>query len=96
MRSEIHPIGTVASARWEAVKFQSAAQVLFPLKGDWGIDTPFMPAVQFMFFASRLGGYLTTPKTFERDYEFIVDLPNETAARSIVPIGATPEHPATR
>ncbi|MEJ7714119.1 MAG: hypothetical protein WKF84_30820 [Pyrinomonadaceae bacterium] len=93
MRSELHPCCAVATSRWEAQKFDSSAQVLFPVTGPLGIDTPFMPGVQFMFFASRLGGYVTVPGVFERDYEFIVDLPEETVGRTIIPIGATPDHP---
>ena len=92
MRSELHPCAAVASARWEALKFDAAAKVLFPVPSALGIETPFMPGVQFAFFASRLGGYVTVPGVFERDYEFIVDLPRETAGRAVVPIGATPDH----
>lgn len=93
MRSELHPVGAVASVRWEAQKFDSSSQVLFPNANPLGIDTKFMPAVQFSFFASRFGGYLTTPQVFQQDYEFIVDLPRETPGRAIAPIGSSPDHP---
>ena len=90
MRTELHPCAAVATARWEAQRYGPSDSVLFPTPSPLGIDTPFMPSVQFMFFASRRGGYLEVPKVFDRDYEFIVDLPKEAAGRRIVPIGATP------
>jgi hypothetical protein len=93
MRSELHPVCAVATARVEAQKFDSSAQVLFPVTGPLGTDTKFMPGVQFMFFASRLGGYVTVPQVFEKDYEFIVDLPREIVGRTIIPIGPSSENP---
>jgi hypothetical protein len=93
MRSELHPIGAVATVRVEAQKFSSNAQVLYPFQNPLGIDTPFMPGVQFMFFASRLGGYITVPEALQTDYEFIVDLPKEIEKRAIAPIGPAPPDP---
>lgn len=87
MRSELHPVGAVASARVEAQKFDSSSQVLFPLTQSLGTDTKFVPGVQFLFFASQLGGYFQVPEVFNSDYEFIVDLPREAVGRTIVPIG---------
>lgn len=81
-RSELHPCKAIATARWEAHKFP-------------GTDH-FVPAIQFMFFGNRRGGY----KTFEslkprdgKDYEFIVDLPPPSGAflPLDVPVGSTPD-----
>lgn len=81
-RSELHPCKAIATARWEAHKFP-------------GTDH-FVPAIQFMFFANRRGGY----KTFRslapsngKDYEFIVDLPPPSGAflPLDVPVGSTPD-----
>lgn len=86
-RSELHPCKAIASARWEAHKFPGTPH--------------FVPAIQFMFFASRLGGYkrfdkLQTPDG--KNYEFIVDLPapgNGFSAMT-VPVGPTPDFPLNR
>lgn len=63
-RAELHPCKAIASARWEAFKFKE--------------NDKFVPAIQFMFFTSRFGGYhdfaSINPAT-GGDYEFIVDLP---------------------
>ena len=60
--TELHPCKAVATARWEAVKFAE--------NGDL-----FVPGIQFMFFASKWGGYLDFSTIHDKDYEFIVDLP---------------------
>jgi hypothetical protein len=81
-RSELHPCRAVATARWEAFNF--------PENGD-----AFVPAIQFMFFATRLGGYIDEehPVTLPReDIEFIVDLPEfKPAPDYTFPIGHTPD-----
>jgi hypothetical protein len=59
-RTELHPVLAVASARWEGVKFDE--------------NPYYVPAIQFMFFSSRVGGYYNFV-SIKRDYEFIVDLP---------------------
>jgi hypothetical protein len=77
-RSELHPCHAVATARWEAVAF--------PENGD-----VFVPAIQFMFFATRLGGYSHRDALDGGPYEFIVDLPPLAAtAASEHAIGRTP------
>jgi hypothetical protein len=78
-RSELHPIKAVATARWEAVKFDE--------------NERHVPAIQFMFFACRIGGYWDFPSISDKDYEFIVDLPEAPAPPPEYPIGHTPEFP---
>lgn len=81
MRTELHPIKAVASARWEAIKFPE----------NNGL---YVPAIQFMFFASKTGGYQPFSSLGGRDYEFIVDLPKIPGALAVkAPIGSTPEFP---
>jgi len=79
MRSELHPCKAAASARWEAVKFDE--------------NEKYVPAIQFVFFASRFGGYWDVPTITDRDYEFIVDLPKIEAAARAWDIGHTPDFP---
>jgi hypothetical protein len=76
-RSELHPCKAVATARWEAVKFDE--------------NERHVPAIQFMFFACRSGGYWDFPSISGSDYEFIVDLPDGPAPPVEYPIGHTPE-----
>jgi hypothetical protein len=91
MRTELHPILALATARWEAFRFDA--------NGD-----RFVPAVQFLLFASRLGGYwdfqTVKPGGFlarraaapdaTKDYEFIVDLPKpEPQSEEPHPLGHT-------
>jgi hypothetical protein len=78
-RSELHPCKAVATARWEAVKFDE--------------NERHVPAIQFMFFACRFGGYWDFPSISGSDYEFIVDLPEAPAPPPAYPIGHTPEFP---
>ena len=79
MRTELHPCKAIASARWEAFNF--------PENGGL-----YVPAIQFMFFASSLGGYRAFPTLGGHDYEFIVDLPKLNAGQTVsAPIGATPD-----
>ena len=79
-RSELHPIKAVATARWEAVKFDE--------------NESHVPAIQFMFFACRKGGYLDLPTIANTDYEFIIDLPDSSITPAgEFPIGHTPDFP---
>ncbi len=75
-RSELHPCKAVATARWEAVKFDE--------------NERHVPAIQFMFFACRNGGYWDFPNISGSDYEFIVDLPEAPEPAGEYPIGHTP------
>jgi hypothetical protein len=79
MRSEIHPCKAMATAWWEAEKFDE--------NGDL-----YVPAIKFLFFTSRRGGYVDFPAINDvdrngNDFKFIVDLPKLTrtsAAQSAV------------
>ena len=76
----LNPCRAVASARWEAFKFP---------ENDGAV-----PAIQFMFFASKRGGYIDHEAISETDYEFIVDLPDLDLKRSApFPIGHTAKFP---
>jgi hypothetical protein len=80
MRTEIHPVKAIASARWEAVKFDENAH--------------HVPAIQFMFFVHRISGYKQWAVINDVDYEFIVDLPELDLPQQIDwQIGHTPEFP---
>ena len=80
MRSELHPCRAVATARWEAEAF--------PENGG-----SYVPAIKFMFFASRKGGYWNFDKLADTDFEFIVDLPKLTAPKLPFPISHTGKIP---
>jgi hypothetical protein len=75
--TELHPCLAVAFARWEAVQFDANE---FPV-----------PAIQFIFFASRLGGYHEFRSLTGNDYEFVVDLPPGAGQPRTAPIGHTPD-----
>lgn len=79
VHSEIHPCKAVAAARWEAVKFDDNERPV--------------PAIQFMFFACFDGGYISPFPLNDRDYEFIVDLPESVEDKEPYPIGHTPDFP---
>lgn len=80
MRTEIHPVKAIASARWEAVKFDENAH--------------HVPAIQFMFLAHKRTGYKEWKAINDVDYEFIVDLPELDLPTKIDwQIGHTPEFP---
>ena len=80
MRTELHPVKAIATARWEAFKFKEN-------------DFP-VPAIQFMFFASKFGGYFDFPSIGDRAYEFIVDLPEHgIPPRLLVSAGHTMSDP---
>ena len=61
MPTELHPLKAWACARAEAVVFDETEG--------------YVPATQFLFFASKLGGYHDFDSLKDKDYEFIVDLP---------------------
>ncbi|MFO1078575.1 MAG: hypothetical protein U1E73_12700 [Planctomycetota bacterium] len=61
MVAMLNPCKAMATARWKAVKF---------------LDNEFaVPAIQFMFFTCKRGGYLDHETIADKDYEFILDLP---------------------
>lgn len=80
MRTELHPCKAIATTRWEAFNFDENGGA-------------FVPAIQFMFFACRNGGYKNFPAIDDVDYEFVVDLPKAEAAPAAWPIGHTPDFP---
>lgn len=82
MCTMINPCKAIASARWQAFEFP---------ENELG---SFVPAIQFMFFACKRGGYIDFPSITDTDYEFIVDLP-QNDLKPLVPfaIGHTPEFP---
>lgn len=105
VRTELHPCAAVASARWEGVEFKSdLTEIIWPPGSDEKAtfrpakDTPAVPGIRFMFFASRKGGYknfssLANPNSvFEKNYRFIVDVPSFDAQNRTAAIGATPEN----
>ena len=93
MPTMLHPVKAFAVARYEGFKFQDNEHAT--------------PAVRFMFFASRLGGYVDFGATGrdeqpnecaikfdDKDYTFIVDLPEAMAEEPGWNIGHTPDFPA--
>ncbi len=76
----LNPCKAIATARWEAFKFS---------ENDGRV-----PAIQFMFFACKRGGYLDHEGIDDTDYEFIVDLPELSNLHTEpYPIGHTPDFP---
>jgi hypothetical protein len=81
MHTELHPCKAVATARWEAVQFPENENL-------------FVPGIQFMFFASKWGGYLNFNTIHDKDYEFVVDLPASAIPTPVdYDIGHTPDFP---
>ena len=90
MCAMINPAKAVATARWQAFSFQE--------------NEAAVPAIQFMFLASRRGGqdvgnitnaqldYIGYKAINDTDYEFIVDLPPIEAPTSPFPVGHTFAH----
>ena len=76
MATILNPLKAIATARLEGFKFPENERPV--------------PATQFMFFTCRRGGYIDHDAINDRDYEFIVDLP-EIEDRDPVPfpIGRT-------
>src|SRR5262249_30941441 len=80
MCAMIHPARALATAHFQAFAF--------PENGTFAV-----PAVQFLFVASRRGGYMDHASMADSDYEFIIDLPPVNAATSPYPIGNTDDFP---
>jgi hypothetical protein len=79
MAAMINPPRALATARWGAVIFEQNEHAV--------------PAIQFLFFACRRGGYISHQTLADGDYEFIVDLPPLQVEAAPFPIGHTPEFP---
>jgi hypothetical protein len=82
MCTMINPCKAIATARWQAFEFPENE-----------LETA-VPAIQFMFFTCRRGGYIEHPTITDQDYEFIVDLPHIDLKPPVpFPIGHTPDFP---
>jgi len=78
----LHPVKAFAVARYEGFRFEQQP------------DTP-VPAIRFMFFATRRGGYYDFDgdiKPTDRDYEFAVDLPPLPDEYGEHAVGRTPQY----
>ncbi len=85
-RSELHPLKAVATARFEGFHFKENKKAT--------------PAIQFMFFANKFGGYMDYDDLTCRNkkpYEFIVDLPEAPCEEGPpeVEVGSTRGKPKT-
>ena len=88
MISMMNPPRAIATATWEAVQFTEN------LPGDPNDQQATkVPAIRFLFFACKRGGYLSYDSLADEDYEFILDLPPAAVPVSPFPIGHTPDFP---
>lgn len=76
MAAMINPARALATARFQGF--------VFPENGNFAV-----PAIEFMFVASRRGGYIQHDAMADGDYVFIIDLPPGPAGASPYPIGNT-------
>lgn len=83
MMTMINPPRAVATATWEAVDFPE--NLSSDPNAPVGSNT--VPAIRFMFVASRHGGYINYDSIADEDYEFILDLPPIDAPVTPFPIG---------
>jgi hypothetical protein len=85
MCAVMNPPRAIATATWEAVQFA---------ENDPGDQKPSrVPAIRFMFFACKRGGYMSYDTLADHDYEFILDLPPLQQKLAPFPIGHTPDFP---
>lgn len=80
MCAMINPARAMATARWQAFQFRENG-------------TFFVPAIEFMFIASRRGGYIQHDTMADEDYVFIIDLPPGPSPASPYPIANTDNVP---
>lgn len=85
MFTMLNPLRAMATSSWEAFGFQENAPGPRAARNA-------VPAIRFMFIASRHGGHLTHPLLAEKDYEFILDLPPMPVPVSPFPVGHTNAH----
>ncbi len=85
MMAMMNPPRAMATARWEARNFPEN------LPGS-GVGETRVPAIRFMFLASKHGGYMSYDSNGDDDYEFILDLPPVDVPTSPFPIGHTFTH----
>jgi hypothetical protein len=81
MPAMMNPPRALATARFGAVDFAEN-------------NNRAVPAIQFLFFSCRRGGYLSHGTLADTDYEFILDLPPVEQPKATFPIGHTPSFPA--
>lgn len=88
MCTMMNPPRAIATASWEAVQFSEN------LPGDPNDKQKTkVPAIRFMFFTCKRGGYLSYDSISDEDYEFILDLPPIDVPVTPFPIGHTTEFP---
>ncbi len=88
MCSMMTPPRAIATASWEAVQFAEN------LPGDPNDKQKTkVPAIRFMFFTCKRGGYLSYDSISDQDYEFILDLPPIDTPVAPFPIGHTTDFP---
>ncbi|MFO1199075.1 MAG: hypothetical protein U1E86_19120 [Burkholderiaceae bacterium] len=80
MCAMIQPARAMATARFQGFQFRENG-------------TFFVPAVEFVFVASKRGGYIDHASMADSDYEFILDLPPVELDASPYPIGNTDRFP---
>lgn len=83
MMTMLNPPRAVATAAWEAVDFPEN----FSLDPNAPPGSNTVPAIRFMFVASRHGGYINYDSVADVDYEFILDLPPVDIPAIPFPIG---------
>lgn len=86
MYTMLNPLRAMATASWEGFGFKENT-----IPGSTASRNA-VPAIRFMFIASRHGGHLSYPSLAEKDYEFILDLPPPPDTPSPFPIGHTNAH----
>ncbi len=81
MCAMINPARALATVRRQAFQFRENGGSFF------------VPAIEFMFIASRRGGYINHDAMADEDYVFIIDLPPGPSAASPYPIAHTDKVP---
>ena len=88
MMTMITPPRAIATAWWEARQFTENQ----PVNPSSVSPTNRVPAVRFMFMASKHGGYMSHDSNGGVDYEFILDLPPIDIPLTPFPVGHTFTH----
>lgn len=88
MMTMITPPRAIATAWWEARQFVEN----LPAKSSSTEPANRVPAIRFMFLASKRGGYMSYDSNGDVDYEFILDLPPLDVPLTPFPIGHTFAH----
>ena len=88
MMTMFNPPRAIATAWWEARQFSEN----LPGKSSGSEPANRVPAIRFMFLASKHGGYMSYDSIGQDDYEFILDLPPIAVPATPFPIGHTFAH----